>query len=242
MLFVATLVRRYKRFLADVILNDQLLTVHCPNTGAMTHCAEPGMKVWLSKSSNPKRKYAYTWEFAQNDRGDVIGIHSAYANQLLKKALQQQFIVELSEYGEILTEVSLSDLLDEEKSRSRIDFQLINGQGESCFVEVKSVTLQEDGQGFFPDTKSERAVKHLHDLIALKQQGYRSVLFFCVQHSGICSVKPADHIYSVYGDVLREAINYGVEVVAYKAAFTVSESEELTMSDYQICGSLPVLC
>lgn len=243
MLVTATLLKRYKRFLADVILDDQVITVHCPNTGAMTGCAEPGMRVWLSKSNNLKRKYPYTWEFAQTSSGHMIGIHSAHANRLVQQALQRQMITEYNDYGQIYSEVSLDSFLPEHQSRSRIDFQLKDADGNACFIEVKSVTLLEGGQGFFPDTKSERALKHLESLVALKHQGYEASLFFCVQHSGIDSVAPADHIYPAYGEALRLAIAEGVKVFAYTAAFTKPLSDpSLSLDDYQICRSVPVLC
>lgn len=243
MLVVATLLKRYKRFLADVILDDQIITVHCPNTGAMTGCAEPGMKVWLSKSNNPKRKYAYTWEFAQTSSGYIIGVHSARANRLVQRAIEKQIITECCHYDQIYSEIPLDSFLPQHQSRSRIDFQLKDIEGNTCFIEVKSVTLLEGEQGFFPDTKSERAVKHLESLIGLVGQGHQAILFFCVQHSGICSVAPADHIYPVYGEALRKAIAEGVKVIAYAAEFTKPLSgSSLSLDDYQICRSVPVLC
>ena len=127
----AVLLKRYKRFLADVRLsNGETITVHCPNTGSMTNCAEPGWIVYLSKSSNKKRKYAYTWELAVNDQAHWIGINTNNANKIVKDAIQQGKILELAEYNHITPEHKVGE--------SRIDF-LLKGDGmPDCYVEVKS--------------------------------------------------------------------------------------------------------
>ena len=214
----ATLIKRYKRFLADVTLSTgEQITVHCPNTGAMTGCAEPGCTVWLSMSDNPKRKYAYTWELVQTAAGDMACIHSATANELVREAIADGIVKELAGYDSIRTEVKYGE------ENSRIDLLLEKPAQPSphhqCFVEVKSVTLLlEDGLGVFPDAVSDRGRKHLRELIAMAACGYRTVLFFCVQHTGIARVAPADAIDAVYGETFREAQAAGVEVLAYKAA------------------------
>lgn len=210
-LIEAILIKRYKRFLADVeLVSGEKLTVHCPNTGAMTGCAEPGSTVWLSTSNNTKRKYPHTWELVQTPLGDMASIHSAKANTLVREAIECGVIEALQGYDEIKSEVKYGS------ENSRVDFLLAN-DSEQCFVEVKSVTLLgENNFGFFPDAKSDRGTKHLRELIAIKQQGYRAVLFFCVQHTGINSVSPADRIDKVYAQTFREALDSGVEVMAYK--------------------------
>ncbi|WP_101759154.1 DNA/RNA nuclease SfsA [Oceanicoccus sp. KOV_DT_Chl] len=214
-LIPATLVKRYKRFLADVILDSgDAITVHCPNTGAMTGCAEPGAKVWLSSSNNPKRKYPNTWELVQTSAGDRVCIHSAKANALVKEAIENKVVAELLGYEKIRSEVKYG------AENSRIDLLLENSI-EQCFIEVKSVTLLMDaGLGVFPDAVSARGTKHLRELIAMKQQGHRAVLFFCVQHTGIEKVAPADVIDQLYADTFREAVAAGVEVIAYAASVT----------------------
>lgn len=218
----ATLIKRYKRFLADVSLpSGEDITVHCPNTGAMTGCAEPGGSVWLSTSKNPKRKYAHTWELIKTTQGYWICVHSAKANGLAKEGVEQGVIEELQGYEQLNTEVKYG------QEKSRIDLLLGNSNGrEQCFVEVKSVTLLEDqqtGQGIFPDAVSERGQKHLRELIAMKKQGHRAVLLFCVLHSGISSVAPADSIDKKYADTFREALDAGVEVIAYSADINEQE-------------------
>ena len=211
-LVTGTLVKRYKRFLADVTLDSgEVVTVHCPNTGAMTGCAEPGSRVWLSISKNPKRKYVHTWELVQTAAGDLACIHSVKANTLVREAIEAGIIKELAGYERILMEVRFGS------ENSRVDLLLEQGNNQ-CFVEVKSVTLLvEDGLGVFPDAISERASRHLRELIAMKKRGHRAVLFFCVQHTGITQVAPADLIDSRYAETFREALVEGVEVLAYRA-------------------------
>jgi sugar fermentation stimulation protein A len=211
----ATLIKRYKRFLADVELDGgETITVHCPNTGAMTGCAEPGSRVWLSLSDNPKRKYPYTWELVETMAGDWACIHSVKANALVKEAIEGGIVEPLSGYDRIRTEVKFG------AENSRVDLLLDSG-GDQCFVEVKSVTLLlRETLGVFPDAVSERGRKHLRELIEMKRQGHRAVLFFCVQHSGIESVAPADLIDPRYGETFREALAVGVEVLAYGASIS----------------------
>ncbi|MEH6910475.1 MAG: DNA/RNA nuclease SfsA [Oceanicoccus sp.] len=213
----AVLIKRYKRFLADVVLEGgEQITVHCPNTGAMTGCAEAGSTVWLSTSDNPKRKYVHTWELVRVADGNMACIHSAKANVLVKEAIEKGVVPELADYKRIHTEVKYGD------EGSRIDLLLEkDGRGEAsgkCFVEVKSVTLHlGDGLGVFPDAVSDRGRKHLRELMSMVNQGHRAVLFFCVLHTGIKRVAPADLIDELYGDTFREAVASGVEVLVYGA-------------------------
>lgn len=205
----AKLIRRYKRFLADVELNDgSVITVHCPNTGAMTGCAEPGWKVWLSTSDSPKRKYAHTWELVETDHG-LACVHSSLANKVVGLALDNGAVSELKGYSDIRAEAGYGN------ENSRVDF-LLSADSEQCFVEVKSVTLlRSKAAGAFPDAVSQRGSKHLRELMATKASGYRAVLFFCVMHSGIKQVSVADDIDPVYGQTLADALAAGVEVLAY---------------------------
>jgi sugar fermentation stimulation protein A len=216
------LLKRYKRFLADVELkNGEVVTAHCANTGKMTGCLEPNGIVWLSQNNNPARKLKYSWELSETEAGHIIGIHSAKANDIVDEALLSKGIDQLAQYDNIQREVKVG-------SKSRIDFVLSNNI-EQCFVEVKSVTLLgENGIGMFPDTVSERANRHVKELMAVKQQGHRAVLFFCVQHSGIDVVCPADEIDTAYGEIVRQAIAEGVEVLVYSCQLSVDEIK-LTM-------------
>ncbi|MFT6342958.1 MAG: sugar fermentation stimulation protein A [Paraglaciecola sp.] len=214
-LIQGTLIKRYKRFLADVQLTDgSIVIAHCPNTGAMTGCAEPGWQVWLSPSDNPKRKLSYTWEVVLTDQHHWIGINTQKANVLVKEAIQQNKISELLGYKTLQAEVKFGE------ENSRIDFLLTDPEKDDCYVEVKSVTLlQEDtlqgSAGYFPDAKTLRGQKHLRELSHISSQGKRAVLFFCVQHSGIKSVQIATHIDPDYAKELKEAMLNGVQILCY---------------------------
>ena len=196
------------------------MTVHCPNTGSMKNCTEEGAKVWLSKSDNPKRKHAYTWELIRTAGGHTIGINTGRANTLVEEAVCTGRIPELDGYEEIRREVAYGS------ERSRIDLLLSDKHKPDCYVEVKSVTLLEEpvraGIGYFPDAVSERGAKHLRELRAVADSGCRAVLFFCVQHTGVQEVRPADHIDPGYGQLLREVAGAGVEVMAWKVRVTPS--------------------
>ncbi|GAC16651.1 DNA/RNA nuclease SfsA [Aliiglaciecola lipolytica] len=209
------LIKRYKRFLADVSLPDgSTVTAHCPNTGAMTGCGDAGFEVWLSPANNPKRKLAYTWELSKNNQGDWIGVNTNNANKLVGEALVAGLIEELKDYQNIKPEVKYGE------ENSRIDFMLSADNLTDCFVEVKSVTLLEDGKGYFPDAKTQRGSKHLRELTALVKSGKRAVLLFCVQHTGIKNVRVADHIDPEYAATLQAAIDAGVQILAYDCKFS----------------------
>jgi len=212
LLIEATLLKRYKRFLADVaLLSGKTLTIHCPNTGSMQGCDILGSRVWFSTSDNPKRKYPNTWEIVEVDGGSLVGINTGLANRLVREAIDEQLITELQGYEQVKQEVKYG------QENSRIDFLLTKEQ-EQCYVEVKNVTLGgEKGIGYFPDAITLRGSKHLRELIAMKEQGHRAVILYCVQHTGINEVHPADHIDPIYGKTLRQAMDAGVEVLAYRA-------------------------
>ncbi|KKC99879.1 MULTISPECIES: DNA/RNA nuclease SfsA [Photobacterium] len=223
----ATLIQRYKRFLADVALPDgSITTIHCANTGAMTGCAEPGATIWYSTSDNPKRKYAHSWELTQTQDGHWICINTARANQIVVEALKNNHIPELSGYASLRTEVKYGT------ENSRVDIVLDDPLLPSCFIEVKSVTLlEENGHGYFPDTVTTRGQKHLRELAEVAATGQRAVLFFAVLHSGIENVAAAHHIDPVYDELLEQAEKAGVEVLCYRAdisptALTLSQRIE----------------
>lgn len=209
-LIQGTLIKRYKRFLADVQLADgSIVIAHCPNTGAMTGCAEPGWQVWLSPSDNPKRKLLYTWEVVLTDQRHWIGINTHKANKLVKEAIQKNKIAELIGYQNLQAEVKFGE------ENSRIDFLLTDPEKADCYVEVKSVTLLENNMGYFPDAKTVRGQKHLRELSLIANQGKRAVLLFCVQHSGIQSVQVAKHIDLDYANELEQAMLNGVQILCY---------------------------
>ena len=212
----ARLLRRYKRFLADVERDGERFTVHCPNTGAMLGCDTPGSPVWLSHSDRAGRKYPWTWEQVTVAGGVQVGIHSARANALVGEALEASAIDALAGYARIRPEVRYG----EEKSRA--DFALQSHPSRpDAYLEVKNVTaVAEPGTAIFPDAVSARGARHLRELKGQVEAGRRGVLLFCVQRADVFRVRPADHIDPVYGRTLREAMAAGVEVLAWVARVT----------------------
>lgn len=219
----AVLLRRYKRFLADVETTEgERLTLHCPNTGSMKNCQEPGSRVWYSWSDNPKRKYPGTWQLLERSDGDLVGINTGLANHLVREAIERGVVTELAGYKGLRREVAYG-----ESGRSRIDLLLEDHpEAPDCHVEVKNVSLGEAGAvGLFPDAVTARGQKHLRELMQVSAEGGRAVLFFCVQHTGIDELRPADRIDPEYGRLLREAAAAGVELLAWRARFDVEEAE-----------------
>ena len=215
------LVKRYKRFLADVQLDSgELITAHCPNTGSMLGCDAPGSRVWLSHSNNPKRKTAYSWELVEVAPDILVGIHTGRANGLVALAIQTGLIASLQGYGIVRSEVSYG------AENSRIDFLLQQGNQPDAYVEVKSVTAicgtdaQQNVMAIFPDAVSARGTKHLRELMQMVRAGKRAVLCFCVQRSDARCVRAAQEIDPLYARTLREAVEAGVEVIAYRASVT----------------------
>ncbi|MEQ5400773.1 DNA/RNA nuclease SfsA [Providencia rettgeri] len=214
----ATLIKRYKRFLADVTLpSGEEITIHCANTGAMTGCATPGDTIWYSTSNNTKRKYPYSWELTQTTNGHFICINTLRANQLVAQALAEKHIPELSEYSVIKPEVKYGT------ENSRIDFYLTQNGLPDCFIEVKSVTLLENNQGFFPDAVTLRGQKHLRELMHIAKEGKTAILLFVALHTGIHVASAAAHIDKQYALLLEEARQSGVEVLCYQADITVQQ-------------------
>jgi sugar fermentation stimulation protein A len=210
-----TLVQRYKRFLADVRLpSGEVVTAHCTNTGSMLGCKEPGSAVYLSRSPNKGRKLAYTWELIQIQR-NWVGINTMHPNRLVAEAIAAGAIAELSGYEVIRREVKVS-------AHSRLDLCLEGAQG-CCFVEVKNVTLTFEQAAAFPDAVSERATKHLIELMRLKRKGHRAAIVFVIQRGDCDYFRPADEIDPEYGRWLRKAVKAGVEVLPYQARVSAAE-------------------
>lgn len=223
----ATLIKRYKRFLADITLNDgSETTMHVANTGAMTGCATTGDSVWYSTSTNTKRKYPYSWELTQTKRNHFICVNTLRANELVEEAILNGTISELAQFETLQREVKYGE------ENSRIDFLLTdsndNTNTRNTYIEVKSVTLLEEEQGYFPDAKTIRGQKHLRELITIAQNGDRAVLLFAVLHTGINSVKVASHIDEAYAELLSQAIEMGVEILVYKAKISKNTAELTT--------------
>ncbi len=225
------LIKRYKRFLADIELDSgEMITAACANTGSMLGCNVPGSRVWLSSSDSPTRKYRHTWELVEAQPGVIVGINTGYPNRLVVEAINAKVIKELSGYREIKTEVRYGF------ENSRIDL-LLDGHTKKppCYVEVKNVTAAvENGIALFPDAVSERGSKHLRELMAMVAEGFRAMLVFCVQRGDVHEVRPADAIDPVYGKTLRQALANGVEIIAYRAL--VSPQEVV------LTQKIPVVC
>lgn len=207
----AVLLRRYKRFLADVILpTGETVTAHCPNPGRMTTCWTPGATCLLSHHATKRRKLAWTLEYVSMDDGWVL-VNTARPNQFVGQALRAHEIPDLQGYTSINAEVPHGD--------SRVDFVLSSANLPTCWIEVKCVTLLHGDRLQFPDAVSKRATKHLHTLMDCVRAGDRAVLFFLAGRPGGSSIGPADHIDPTYGTTLREAAQLGVELLAYRATF-----------------------
>ncbi|WMI99096.1 DNA/RNA nuclease SfsA [Pseudomonas chlororaphis subsp. aurantiaca] len=213
------LVRRYKRFLADIeTIGGELLTIHCPNTGSMFNCMVEGGQVWFSRSNDPKRKLPGTWEISETPQGRLACVNTARANTLVEEALRAGVIAELNGFTALKREVPYG------QENSRIDFCLDYPDGPA-FVEVKSVTLGFDGSAVaaFPDAVTQRGAKHLRELACLARDGIRAVQLYCVNLSGVEAVRPAEEIDPGYAAALREAVASGVEVLAYGVRLTAEE-------------------
>ncbi|MEH6499437.1 MAG: DNA/RNA nuclease SfsA [Pseudoalteromonas distincta] len=230
-LLPGVLLRRYKRFLADIVLDDgRELVLHCPNTGSMKNCAEPGSRVWVDIQHKPGRKLPGTWELVEVAPGQIACIHSARANRVVAAALKADLIAPLAGFAVLRPEVRLPG------GTSRFDFLLSDAPVPAtggCVVEVKSVTLAlGEGMGAFPDAVSLRGQKHLLELIEVVASGRRACLLFCVMHSGISRVRPADDIDPLYGQYLRQAAAAGVEIIAWSVL--------PTPDGLYVAGQLPV--
>jgi sugar fermentation stimulation protein A len=208
-LYPGTLVKRYKRFFADIELDSgELITAHCPNTGPMTGIYIPGNRVQVSLSDNPTRKLPYTWELIEvNDLEPTwVGVNTALPNRVVKAALEAHIFPELGEYGQILGEVVYG-----QDRKSRVDFML-TGENRPIYVEVKNTTWTDGRLALFPDCVTTRGQKHLRELTEIVPQ-MRSVMLYFINRGDCTQFAPGDSADPVYGKLLREAIARGVEVL-----------------------------
>ena len=200
----AKILKRYKRFLADVELeNGEVITVHVPNTGRMTTCWAPGWDCIISDSENPTRKYRYTLEMTHNGNTWIVA-NTNIPNSLAEDFISNKKIPSLNNYDSIRREVKYGE-------NSRIDLLLERGD-EKCFVEVKNTTLVENGIAYFPDAPSDRAIKHLKELVQEVKNGNRAVMLYLITREDANSFSPANHVDPRYGTELKNAIENGVEV------------------------------
>ncbi len=209
-LIPAVLIRRYKRFLADVRLEDgREVTAHCANPGSMMGLASPGTRIWLEPNDDPKKKLKYGWRLVDHENGHFTGVDTSVPNRALKASLLAGEVPELSAYPNIRAEVKYGD-------KSRIDFLLSAAGKPDLYVEVKSVTLSRQvGVAEFPDSVTTRGAKHLVELQNMVSEGHRAMMFYLVQRTDVTHVRLADEIDSAYAAAFDQAYAAGVEVMAY---------------------------
>ncbi len=219
------LLRRYNRFLADILLpEDRSVIAHCPNSGSMKSCCEPGRTVYLSKSDNPKRKLAFTWELISMPTS-LVGVNTLTPNRLIKHCLEQGSIEAFSDYTIVRPEVKLNP-------GTRIDFAITGSDRKQCFIEVKNCTLIDHGIAYFPDAITERGKKHLIHLQEQVASGNRAAMIFLVQRCDATEFRPADHIDPQYGIELRKAFKSGVEMYCFDT--------EITLESIRLRNLLPI--
>jgi len=223
------LVRRYKRFLADIVTDaGEHLCIHCPNTGSMLNCMGEGARVWFQRNSDPKRKLPGTWELVETPQGRLACVNTARANRLVEEALLAGVIEELTGFTALKREVAYG------VENSRVDFRLDYPEGPA-YVEVKSVTLGfgDTAVAAFPDAVTTRGARHLRELAVLARDGVRAVQLYCVNLSGVEAVRPASEIDPLYAEALRDAQEAGVELLAYGV--------ELSPEEIRLVRRLPVI-
>jgi sugar fermentation stimulation protein A len=223
-LYSGILLKRYKRFFADIELdNGELITAHCPNTGPMTGVCQIGAPVKVSFHDNPKRKLAYTWELIQID-GVWIGINTALPNKLIKIALEQYLLPKLGNYQTIRSEVVYG-----QNGGSRIDF-LLTGEERSIYLEVKNTTWSIDDVAIFPDTETTRGQKHLRELIDVMPE-HRAVMLYLINRGDKTKFAPGDTTDPIYGQLLRTAVSKGLEVLPCRFAVSPEGVEYLGLAE-----------
>ncbi|MCH2076320.1 MAG: DNA/RNA nuclease SfsA [Rhodobacteraceae bacterium] len=222
------LLRRYKRFLADIVLDTgQEVTAHCPNPGSMLGLKDEGLRVWVEPNDDPKKKLKYAWRVSELSNGVMVGIDTATPNRIAKEALLSKGIAELAAYDGVRPEVPYG-------TRSRIDFLLTEPSLPDAYVEIKNVHLLRQGDlAEFPDCVTERGAKHLRELITVKEQGARAVMLYVVQHEGCARFRVAADLDPGYAAAFKDAVDAGIEMLAYGC--TVSP-EEITLTQ-----AMPVL-
>ena len=206
----ARLIRRYKRFLADIRLDDgREVTAHCANPGSMMGLAEEGMKIWVESNDDPKKKLKYGWRLVDHENGHFTGVDTAVPNRALRAALMAGEVREFAAYSEVLPEQKYGE-------KSRIDF-LLKGDGlPDAYIEVKSVTLsRQAGLAEFPDSVTARGTKHLGELAAMVELGHRAVMFYLVQRTDCTAMALAGDIDPAYAAAFAKARAAGVEVLCY---------------------------
>ena len=208
-------IKRYKRFFADIKLNKEIITAHCPNSGSMMGLLNEGNIIWFSQSNNPKRKLKYTLEIIQKEK-KLIGVNTFLSNKIVLEALNSKKIHSLAKFTNVKTEVKFSD-------KTRFDI-LISNKKEKCFLEVKNVTLLREKEiAEFPDAVTSRGTKHLNELTIAAQKGYKSYILYLIQIEGCKSFKIAKDIDSDYNSAFNKALNSGVKILCYDCKLSNKE-------------------
>lgn len=223
------LIKRYKRFLADVELPDgSIVVAHCANSGSMLGCKDEGSPVYLSPNTNPKAKLDWRWEMVEVD-GALVGINTSHPNRLAEEAILADAIPELSGYETLRREVKYGQ-------NSRIDILLEDTSGTAraakCFVEVKNVTLRVGDEAQFPDSVTARGTKHLVELMDMVAEGHRAVMLYLVQRDDCLSFAPARDIDPTYAETLEKAVAAGVETLCYVC--------DLSVKGIQVAKPMPI--
>ncbi|WP_439184823.1 DNA/RNA nuclease SfsA [Carboxylicivirga taeanensis] len=209
-----TLIKRYKRFLSDIRLDDgSIVVAHCTNSGSMKTCIEEGAEVYLSPATDPKRKTRYTWEMIKIN-GQWVGINTSHPNLIAFEAVKSGALKQLAGYTHVQREVKTGD--------SRIDIMAQN-EHETCFIEVKNVTMKDGQFARFPDAVTTRGKKHLEELMRLKQEGIRAVMIYIIQRSDVDIFAPAHDIDLAYAQTLMQAHKAGVEIIPLQVKVSPSE-------------------
>lgn len=228
-----TLIKRYKRFFADILLDSgETITAHCPNTGPMTGVYIPGNRVLVSRSDNPTRKLPYTWEMieVEDTVPTWVGVNTAVPNRVVKAALDAHLFPELGDYSQVLGEVAYG-----QDKKSRIDFLLTEGDASTprIYVEVKNTTWVKDNLALFPDTVTTRGQKHLRELTSLLPE-FRAVMLYFINRGDCTHFAPGDSADPVYGQLLREAIALGLEVLPCRFQVTPEGIQYLGLAELVI--------
>lgn len=207
-LITGTLLKRYKRFLADVRLQDnRIVTAHCPNSGSMISCSDPESTVYLSFHDDPRRKLPYTWQLIAMPTS-LVGVNTLVPNRLVYQSIADGQVAELTGFAHIQREVKVG-------AHSRIDLCLIDAGRPACFVEIKNCTFVQEGRAMFPDAVTVRGQKHLTELASLRARGHRCVMFFLIQRMDARQFQPAEQIDPTYARLLRQGFEKGIEILAY---------------------------
>lgn len=228
-LIPARLIRRYKRFLADVVLDDgeREVVAHCPNPGSMMGLSEPGIRIWLEPNDDPKKKLKFGWRLVELPEGHMAGIDTAVPNKVVKEALNAGRLAPVATYGTVRAEVPYS-------KNSRIDFLLLEAGLPDAYVEVKNVHLKrEPGLAEFPDCVTTRGAKHLADLAAMVAEGHRAIMLYLVQRTDCDQFLLARDLDPGYGEAFDMARKAGVEVLCY--------GTQISTMGVEIADDIPVL-